>query len=223
MITNHMRNKNLMTIKVSIVVYCCLFFSCGNESIENNVIERFSNGDVKYFSSQLNSLRNGPEAIFGENWQLLELCYFENDTLYGNYYKWDGNRCLKSITRYINGKEDGLELIFYQNGKLESVTSYSHGSKNGPQRFFHYNGEGARLVFWKNGVLNGDDIYWYNNGVVKQKSYWINGRTNGKYLQYFTDGSIEIQGEFHLGKKINKWVYFSSNESEPYIENYSKK
>jgi uncharacterized protein len=223
MITSPMKSRSLKAIKITFLVWSVLFYACQNEIKDGFVIKHFPNGDVKYFSIKLKSLRNGPVAIFRENWQLVELSYFENDTLNGNYYKWDGNGCLKSITTYSKGMQDGLELIFYSNGKLESLTTYSKGSKNGIQRFFHDNGVRAREVFWKEGVLNGFDIFWYNNGVIKQSGYWIKGRTHGKYVQYFSDGSIEIQGDFRFGKKIKKWIYFSSNKNEPYIENYKEK
>ena len=52
---------------------------------------------------------------------------------------------------YKDGKQDGLEEYYHENGQLWSRTNYKDGKKDGLYESYHENGQFNFKLCWKNG------------------------------------------------------------------------
>ncbi|OFX61370.1 MAG: hypothetical protein A2046_15170 [Bacteroidetes bacterium GWA2_30_7] len=60
---------------------------------------------------------------------------------------------------YVNGKEDGMWIDYYFNGKIKAETNYSSGMKNGLLKEFDSKGNVLSISKYENGKLIKTEIY----------------------------------------------------------------
>ena len=82
-----------------------------------------------------------------------------------------------------DGKVDGYQKEFYQNGQIISVSKFSNGINIGSKRVYYTDGNlKAKLYFNENGILDGTLIEYYPDGNKKLSVKVENGSAIKGYL-----------------------------------------
>ena len=98
-----------------------------------------------------------------------------------------------SIRPVAYGRQQGLALRFYEDGKPESRRWYTKGEKDSVHTGWWPNGNKKFEYHFRNGVYNGTFTEWYASGKMIQQVNYENGkdisgkgwRENGKlYMSY---------------------------------------
>ncbi len=151
----------------------------------------------------------------------------------GNYIDGDGvlNDFQKTTEcKYpfpINGKE-GLWLLYYESGIVLDSSNYSNGKRDGIEKMFHENGQLWVYRNWK--VVEGkskqneysvgydvdgnktfedfeiEDNKWkqngfYPNGNKKNENYRVNGNWQGERREFYDSGELEWRTYYKEGKR----------------------
>ena len=77
-------------------------------------------------------------------------CYFKNGQCHGNVRLIDGNGYYTNVN-FEDGKKEGKEICFYNNGNTEHETYFKDGKKEGKEICFHLNGNTYYETYFKNG------------------------------------------------------------------------
>jgi uncharacterized protein len=148
------------------------------------------------------------------------------------------NRKPGSIGKYVNGKQDGHWLWWYDNGNKMDEATYKNGSYIGERKHWWKNGKlkqieiitgecsgdccnGKIINYDKNGLIedeyfmlegekNGKYIYRYENGQAKKEEYFVNGLREGSYFEWFADGKKWVEGFYKNNKQDGKWIWWDS-------------
>lgn len=59
-------------------------------------------------------------------------------------------------------------------------------------------------------VKNGFVIFLYPDGKKRAEAFFINDVMDGEYKYWYNNGDLCIWGQYALGKRINKWIYYFS-------------
>lgn len=103
---------------------------------------------------------------------------------------------LQGVYNYKDGKRDGKQTTYYENGQIETEYFYLRGHKSGIEKQYHENGQLKNLVTYDNGIMDGEDIEYNNRGKIIGKLNYYKGNKHGLELHYTDDGK-------HIIKKIN--------------------
>jgi len=99
----------------------------------------------------------------------------------------------KSSLQYLNGKQEGIEIAFFQNGQKESLRFYKAGEKDSVHNGWWPNGNRRFEYHFSHGQYDGDFTEWYEGGELGKRIVYNDGeelsgkgwRQNGKpYMSY---------------------------------------
>lgn len=128
------------------------------------------------------------------------------------YYK---NANKKSLTNYVKGRENGIDLEWYENGSKKSEGEYIEDEKKmNPihkiNQFWDVNG--VREVVDGNGIIEDKDENEYSKGEVK------NGFKDGIWEGSFTKLKYSYKETYNNGKLISGESVDKNNISYKYTE-----
>jgi antitoxin component YwqK of YwqJK toxin-antitoxin module len=100
---------------------------------------------------------------------------------------------------YKNGKLDGIQKIYYKNGKLSEEMIYKNGKPDGLTKLYFKDGQLWETKIYREGLLLDSNnqpmnrIYkrYYKNGQLAAEGLYKDGLPQGEYKNYYENGVIE--------------------------------
>ncbi len=140
------------------------------------------------------------------------------------YYE-DGK--INLIRSHYLGKEDGTWMFFEPDGTLKWEKSFFDGAANGKHIYYFPDGAISKIEEWKFGKLNGVKKEFYKGsggetGKLKKEINYKDGSFDGLYITYFENGMVESEQLFVKDKKDGLSRYYYDDGSLFYTENYKK-
>ena len=119
--------------------------------------------------------------------------YYRDKTFSGTITERFADNTLYKKTRYLNGKEEGEQVVFYPGGAFSEKRYYHLGEKDGAHMGWWPNGNKRFEYHFANGIYNGDYKEWYESGKPLKHIRYTNGvdewgkgwRENGKVYMNF--------------------------------------
>lgn len=110
---------------------------------------------------------------------------------------------LKSKTRYIEGKKDGLETYWYINDSIATLRYYTNGIKTKTHKAYWENGS-PKFVYHFNdkGQYNGNVKEWYKTGTLFRDFNYLNGKEAGSQKLWYSDNKIKANYEVVNGERF---------------------
>jgi|TARA_B100002003_G_C13980797_1_gene474333 antitoxin component YwqK of YwqJK toxin-antitoxin module len=141
--------------------------------------------------------------------------------------------CLRSKVNYVNGKREGKELIYYDDGTINYENNYKDGKLDGEQYSYEMrlgtpeggpNGlhrEMTELDTYKNGVLHGKHETWildtdistgnYTSKRLQSEGNYVNGEKDGMWYEQLWSHPREDQ-PYKNGKRHGRWTHYCTIE-----------
>jgi antitoxin component YwqK of YwqJK toxin-antitoxin module len=119
---------------------------------------------------------------------------------------------LQSVFNYKDGRTEGKQTTYYENGQIESEYFYVGGNKSGDEKEYHENGQLKSRVTYENGIKDGLEIAYNQDGKIVREANWYRGNKHGLELVYTEDGKRII-------KKVNWDMNMISGPYEEYWPN----
>jgi antitoxin component YwqK of YwqJK toxin-antitoxin module len=114
------------------------------------------------------------------------IIHYEEGKKQGLECHWDENGYVKYQVSYYNDLKDSDEITYYPSGKVEEFVSWKGGVKHGKEIKNHPNNIQSYSVFWKNGLKEGSEKVYYPSGRPFSRVSWLNGMMHG-LAEYFYD------------------------------------
>jgi len=200
-------------------------------SLSQSVLERAPVENLRIDSNKLKPLEFRGEKVFAfENYipndSTLQLAppEFLPDGKYVAFYKNDTSKLAVALS-YLNGKQNGFEKRYFENGQIERVANYNKGALDGHSLSYYKNGKLQADVEYKNGnLVNG--IYYSDDGKIYEKT--VCEKPDNCYSKRFEQDKIvetEIKGKKTYiavwdlnGKLVQKELY--KNGKLVYLKDY---
>jgi len=148
---------------------------------------------------------------------------FKNGKLEGVQKNYFDNGNISSVSEYKNDLLDGLVTSYYYSGNKKSIQNYKLDKKDGVQKAFHSNGVMSELNTYTNGVLSGASHTYFKSGKLKEVDQYTDSKEDGHYTAYHENGTLSIEGQNIKGKAEGEWKYYDSkgkiNEIHHYVNN----
>ncbi len=140
------------------------------------------------------------------------------------YAKWlHPNGKVESLGKYVGEeKRDSVWVFYDEYGNLLSKEIYLNGKKNGLFIVYLPDGKITEQKNYKMDVLDGPFKQYFDGKIVKGEGVYVNGGLDGKVSYYFPNGVAVAQGFYKKGSKVGPWIYRSEDgkvkEKELYVE-----
>jgi antitoxin component YwqK of YwqJK toxin-antitoxin module len=131
-----------------------------------------------------------------------ELLYRKNKPKpYTGWTKWMyGNGQIQFLTLRKDGKKDGLQMGWHENGQKKGERTYKDGQKHGLETLWHENGQKRREGTYEEGKL-WTVVAWKPNGEKCPVTNVKDG--NGVWVYYNEDGTEKERKTYREGKRVS--------------------
>ncbi|MGL4596602.1 MAG: toxin-antitoxin system YwqK family antitoxin, partial [Bacteroidia bacterium] len=127
-----------------------------------------------------------------------------NGKQHGKCSYWYQNDKLARSGSFIEGKEDGFWVYYYDDGKKKAEEYYIEGVKFGRAKYWYKSGQQAMICRYVGNVADSTWVSWYENGQIKSnenfKAVWVNFRwgtlKQGQFRYWRENGTPESDGFF---------------------------
>lgn len=200
-------------LPILIIVYCSCnttadpVMLAGQESLKGQTLEF---PIVKFGDSSL-QLLNG-------TW------YYRNRLFNGVIERYYPDKRLQNRQTYLNGKEEGWFLSYFEDGSKDALRYYHLGEKDSVHRGWWPNGNLRYEYHYKQGLYQGSFREWYASGKPLKQIEYASGkeergmgwRENGKLYMNFVVKNNRIYGIINpnlcYSLKNEKGEYVSSSQ-----------
>ncbi len=182
----------------------------------------YSNGNLRYKGFFKDDSPQGELRRYYESGAIQAILIFGEDgehTKARMFYE-DGE---VSAEGYFIGqtKDSTWKYYSFWTGTLVSQEKYSLGKKNGVQISFYNNGKISEEIEYKNDVKDGIWNQYFEDGKKKLTASYVNGKVNGRYTFYYPNGAIYMLGTFVENKKNGLWIFYDDERQEKYRLTYN--
>lgn len=123
------------------------------------------------------------------------------------YYYPDGTQ--SAIFNYVEGKLNGLQLYFDENGALIAEENWFDDLQNDSTKNYYPGGNLKRKGILKEGLYEGVWIYYHENGHKAQVGAYVNGLPEGVWTFYHENGQISQTGSYQMGELRETWLFYN--------------
>lgn len=179
-------------------------FCDGTPKVKGKYVAGKKDGLWEQFNKE--GKRNKPSEVYANDELIKKTTYYANGKI-------------EKELNYKEGKEDGIQKHFTQEGTLKSEKNYARGKQVGRQVQQYTSSDGGfteTSYFSAEGKKNGEfsEIYTETN-TVKTKGQYVNGEKDGKWVSSTKDGDYTKETNYAKGKELNAKVTQTSRAFEP--------
>ncbi|MDX1349857.1 MAG: toxin-antitoxin system YwqK family antitoxin [Putridiphycobacter sp.] len=129
------------------------------------------------------------------------------------------------IRSHYQGKEDGTWIFYNKDGTIKWEKSYYAGMAEGKHVYYFPDGNIYKIETWQAGQLTGVKKEFFEGkngqpGTIKKEIGYKNGKFDGLYKTYFENGQVAIEQFFKEGEKDGQSSYYYDDGKLFYTENY---
>ena len=146
-----------------------LFTGCNSATMERSV---YINGASKKFTHIKDSLFYNREPFTGSVYTL----FSSGDTA--------------EISGFVEGKEHGTRIKYYDNGKVREKRGFFHGRKTGLYQAWWENGKNMLLYHFENDEYEGLCREWNRQGKLIRNMHYKKGHEEGAQTMFYDNGKV---------------------------------
>ncbi len=107
---------------------------------------------------------------------------------------------------YLNGKSNGLEKHYWEDGSLNSKRNLWNGIEDGKQFYYFGNGQLKSMCTYHKGHETGLHLDYFENGQLQSKYTNIEfAIRDGEVLEYYPNGNLRLKYHVKEGSHPSKW------------------
>ena len=135
-----------------------------------------------------NNMLDGVSNEWARGGRVLKKQDYKEGKLDGKSYLYYDNGFLQEVSEYKDGKKNGVTTWYVyadkkQGGKVAMYT-YLNGKFEGVQEIYYEDGTVSSRKMFSDNVQNGTAVEFYEDGSIKSESIYKNGELKGKVKEY---------------------------------------
>lgn len=131
------------------------------------------------------------------------------------------NGCISSIQSYTVGVPNGTFLIFNDTtGMLETEINYQMGKEHGAKKQYYRSGKLYSHLNYNLKIPDGPQIHYFEDGTIQRKEVYVKGLADGIQLVNAPNGKPLSEISYKMGKKHGKTTFYSDQGAIIGIENW---
>jgi antitoxin component YwqK of YwqJK toxin-antitoxin module len=119
-----------------------------------------------------------------------------------NYYH-KGSIQLMKVENYRNGKLEGTQKIYFNDGKIAEETTYKNGLREGVYKVYLQNGAVVEEAAFKDNQYDGLAIFRNAAGIIISKGNFVKNEKKGIW-EFYKDGKLDKKEKYPVRIKFEK-------------------
>ena len=108
---------------------------------------------------------------------------------------------VRMVVRLVNGRPDGREWRWYEDGRIESIRTYDEGRKAGRHRGWWPDGTRRFEADYDDDAFNGEYRAWHPSGRASELRHYADGREDGAQRAWTDSGVLFLNYEVRGGRR----------------------
>ena len=160
---------------------------------------------------------HGMKAFWGEDGEMLEEAWYENDQLEGRFFERDPSG-KEVIAFYEGNKKEGPYEVFYPDhpefGKVKALeATYKDNHLVGEMVEYNEKGEKMAVSRYENGKKNGVSQLYFNNEALVWECPFKDDLRHGLCKEYFESGKVHKESNYELDQQVGEEkVYYENGQ-----------
>ncbi len=158
------------------------------------------------------------EAVDFDSLEERESLFYQNNEPFSGWIKgmYDSGQ-VKGIGRFKDGKPDGLQTAWHENGQKWNETTFKDGEPDGLWTSWYENGQKDNETTFKDGKEDGPFTEWHDNGQKAAEGTYKDGE--GVSVKYWNSKGEEVGTRYEAeGKQENSELERLREAIETYEE-----
>jgi antitoxin component YwqK of YwqJK toxin-antitoxin module len=176
-----------------LVLFTAAFlFSCNNRQENKSISKNYLNTIPNVFvTSKSPLLRNRNDT------------YYYNDSLFSGFLIEISELSKDTLSResFLNGKRSGMQQKWFAKSKIKEIRFYVDGKKNGLQTAYWENGNKKFEFVAIDDAYNGELREWTSEGHLIHQANFVNGQEEGPQKLWYDNGKIRANYIIRDGKR----------------------
>ncbi|TFV93338.1 toxin-antitoxin system YwqK family antitoxin [Algoriphagus kandeliae] len=163
---------------------------------------------------QINFKADLPEGLYQENYpsgEIKSITFYVDGKQNGDFREFYKNGELKAQGAYLEGKREGTWEEFYENGVTKIEVNYKEGLMQGNALGYYPDGKARWEIPYQNGELDGNYRLFFENGNLQERGAYSGGIPNGLLEEFDENGKLTVRGNFLNGKPEGEWISYDKN------------
>ena len=205
----------------SISIFCLSYINAQKPPLTN--YKFYCNTIAGIYDSEILTDKDGISLEYSEN----KCDVYYKEKLYTGIIKTCKNNKIFRITNYVNGRLEGEQYSYYDNGNLADYSVFGKDTTEGEVVLNTKRDEKGIVLGFEQvidciGVENGEDLAYYENGKLQWKRLILNGKREGKWYFYDEKGALTEIKSFKDDKKDGKWIFYDEKGAVMTIRTYKE-
>lgn len=132
-----------------------------------------------------------------------QLGTLKNGVREGNWVNYHPNGMVKSITPYVDGKIEGMQVEISTSGQVEKQIMFHNNLPHGLYKEYKYTVLKEERTY-ANGKLEGLAKLYYDDGKIMEEGAYKEGIRDGVSKWYDQQGKVTIEYEYKNGQLVRK-------------------
>jgi len=176
-----------------LILFSVVFLISCNKKPENRIYSKISMNSIPKIYVEINSslLKNRNDTIF------------YNDSLFSGFLIEISDSSKDTLSResFLKGKRSGIQQKWYSTSKIKEVRFYVDGKKNGKQIAFWENGNKKFEFTANDDAYEGELKEWTIDGFLIHQANFVNGQEEGPQKLWYDNGKIRANYIIRDGKR----------------------
>ncbi len=205
-----------------------------SNGLNENQTHYYEDGYVKGIGKMKDDKFIGPWDLYNEKGRLTGKGTFNsNGNRDGAWVWYNSQGKIKETAQYLDGKLNGANNYYYDNGKQKIISNYKNDNLDGTYLFYNELGALQQNKRFKDGKLDGLYTSYQSVGekLIESKAVYSNGNIVEKYQEFFPTGTLNTEIYFKEGKPNGKETRYHLNgelnfdfiSKDGYVDGYYKK
>lgn len=154
------------------------------------------NGALTTTGSYVHDSRDGAWVTTGPKGDTLSIVTFNRGRKDGLQAYWASNGQLLRMERFEAGEPNGELYRFFADGSPRQITWYDHGTPEGPYlEWYKVDSTSIALTMgqFHNGERTGQWTWFYGNGRVQRQGHYASGQAKGLWRWWDPQGRLQRQ------------------------------
>lgn len=168
-------------------------------------------GNVLQVTNYNNGKKDGEEIFYNDDSEEIQITFFKQDKLHGEYKEFYDKKILKFSVNYENGLKQGSAKWYHNNKILARQVNFSDDKRNGEELEYYQNGNLSKKCNYENDLLQGECVSYYPNKRINQVINYKQSLKNGISKSYNQKGILLSTSEYENDEKIGIEALFSDD------------
>ncbi len=180
----------------------------------------YANGNTAYEIYFKNNKPVGTYKRYYELGQIQVIMNYNENGEYASAQVFDEKGFLSAEGFYAGKEKDSLWTYYDSKKQIIKMESYKNGKLNGFERAYYNNGQIYDEKEWNNGVENGYWKQFFANGNKMTVIKVTEGKRQGTFQKYFDSGRIQVKGKYVNDLPEGEWEFYATEKSTKEVIKY---